>query len=47
MKGNIEKNNAVDNERWYEIFGLGPYGPSVQHDRDKMVKIPGHAFLKF
>lgn len=32
---------------WVEVFGLGSRGPSIDIDRNKMVRIPGHTFLKF
>ena len=39
MKETKEKN-------WYEVFGLGRRGLS-ELDPDRMVRIPGHVFLKF
>lgn len=47
----IKENKKMRKEFWYEVFGLGSRGPSIDIDRMKMLRFKdgsrNHAFLKF
>lgn len=44
-KKNVEEEMEAADKQWYEVFGMGRYGPSVEIDHKKMLRFQGHVFL--